>query len=98
GSAGVAGGRRRWTGRWSGSLLPPVKLYLGNPVHLAAGGGNEGANSGVKSNDPEAMPSFFSSLHRGRASRHGLCGCERWSRRSLFVVHRRELRHVLAFE
>src|SRR5262245_42462246 len=37
-------------------------------------------------------------MHRAWASHHGLYGCERRSRRSLFVIHRRELRHDLAFE
>src|ERR1700681_980414 len=43
------------TGTCSASLLPPTKLYLGNPVHLTAGGGNPGRNRGVKSNDPKVM-------------------------------------------
>src|SRR5262252_347907 len=91
---------RRSTGTWSASLLPPVKLYLGNLVHLAAGAGKEGANRGAKSNGSEAMPclSFFKSMHRARASRHGSCGRERRRRRSLFVIHRCELRHDLALE
>jgi hypothetical protein len=32
---------------------------LGNPVHLAAGGGNDGVKSGAKSNDPEGMVVSF---------------------------------------
>jgi hypothetical protein len=53
-------------------LLPPVKLYLGNPVHLAAGGGKAGANSGAKSNDPEAMLSL--SLAHCIADEHRVMG------------------------
>src|SRR5262249_57646723 len=49
---------RRAAGTGAASLLAPVKLYLGKPVHLAAGGGKAGANSGAKSKDPEAMPSL----------------------------------------
>src|SRR6201982_3932318 len=63
---------RRDTGTWAAQLLPPVKLYLGNPVHLAAGGGKEGANSGAKSNDPEAMPSL--SLTQCIAHEHRVMG------------------------
>src|SRR5262245_40945314 len=59
---------RRSTGTWSASLLPPVKLYLGNPVHLAAGGGKDGGNKGAKSNDPEAMPSLSCVKSRASAS------------------------------
>jgi hypothetical protein len=36
-------------------LLPPMKLYLESPDHLAAGGGSPGRNSGAKSNDPKVM-------------------------------------------
>src|SRR3984893_14265975 len=43
------------TGTCSASLLPPMKLYLGKPLHLAAGGGNPGRNKGAKSNDPKVM-------------------------------------------
>src|SRR5262245_26876712 len=43
------------TGTWSASLLPPIKLYLEDPVHLSAGAGKDGAKSGVKSNDAETM-------------------------------------------
>src|SRR5262245_40981955 len=43
------------TGTSSASLLPPMKLYLARPVHLVAGGGKPGANSGAKSNEAAAM-------------------------------------------
>src|SRR5262249_61221480 len=46
------------TGTWSASLLPPMKLYLGNPAHLAAGAGKDAAKSGAKSKDAEAMLSL----------------------------------------
>src|SRR5262249_52819850 len=46
------------TGTWSASLFPPMKLYLGNPAHLAAGAGKDGAKSGAKSKDAEAMLSL----------------------------------------
>src|SRR6202171_5146554 len=38
------------SGICSPSLWPPVKLYLGKPLNLTAGGGSPGANSGAKSN------------------------------------------------
>jgi hypothetical protein len=37
------------TGTWSGSLLPPTKLYLARPVHRAAGAGNPAGSKGAKS-------------------------------------------------
>ena len=43
------------TGTWSGSLLPPTKLYLASPVHLAAGAGNPAGSSGAKSKVAEVM-------------------------------------------
>jgi hypothetical protein len=41
----------RSTGTWSASLWPPLKLYSGKPLHLAAGAGNPLVKSGAKSND-----------------------------------------------
>src|SRR5262249_38192 len=35
-----------------------MKLYLGNPAHSAAGAGKDGAKSGAKSKDAEAMLSL----------------------------------------
>ena len=43
------------TGTWSGSLLPPTKLYLASPVHFGAGAGEPGASSRAKSNVSEVI-------------------------------------------
>src|SRR5947199_6009829 len=51
---------RSSTGTCSASLWPPVKLYVGKPVHLAAAGGNPGRNSGENSNGAiDVDPSVF---------------------------------------
>src|ERR1700751_5280240 len=50
------------TGTSSGSLLPPVKLYFGAPVHFTAGAGNPAGSSGAKSND---LPVMLTAIVRG---------------------------------
>ena len=49
-STELAAAIRPSSGSSSESLLPPVKLYFGKPVHLAAPAGIPAGTSGVKSN------------------------------------------------
>ena len=48
-STALAAAIRPSSGTWSGSLLPPVKLYLARPVQRAAGAGSPAGSSGAKS-------------------------------------------------
>src|SRR3954471_24445368 len=45
----VAAAIRLSTGTCSAAIWPPMKLYLGKPVHLRAGGGVSGARRGATS-------------------------------------------------
>src|ERR1019366_4094706 len=72
------------TGNCAASLLPPMKLYLARPDHLAAGGGNPGRNSGAKSNDPKVMnavslaaPSLWTFVGRRQLVDVQIGGCRR---------------------